>query len=326
MKQKKIIALLTAITVLLAFSACSSSGPSSRSKKTVEDEVSSSETTGATDETEPQNDEEENDDDNSDTNPSTTVTETSEESAVMSSREFADYLLNNYEVTEVTPGEFYSDILNQSEVEKGTLCYASGSDAIDNFEKSYLIASRTGTLTNLTPEFWMITNLESMAQYSRYSMQSEDGTLKMMTESVTLYDYSDNNVAQKVFTNIMKSYEPYGLYVENLSEEEYGLENGRGHFIIGFGLEEYIHLLDLSEDIEIIPEDELDGGGTQGQLFNEYTKVVGIYLRGSQITIVSFTSTMDSESVIAELASKMDLEDPFKVKSSSDILELFIEK
>ena len=199
-------------------------------------------------------------------------------------------------------------------------------DALDYFEKSNLIASRAGTLANLKPDDWMLTYLQSMSQYSRYSMKSDDGTLKMMTESVTLYDYSDTGVAKKVFTNIMKSYEPYGLFVEDLSEAEYGLEGDKGHFIIGFGLEEYIHLLDLSEDIDIIPEDDLDGGGTQGQLFNEYTKVVGIYLRGNQIEIVSFTSTTDDKSVITELASEMDLEDPFKVKSSSDILELLIER
>lgn len=326
MKQKKIIALLTVAAVLVAFSSCSSSESSSRSKNTAEDDISESTAISVENETTSTTAVIQDNDDQSESASETTEAEAEENSAVMSSREFADFMLENYEVTEVTPSEFYSDLLNQSDIEKGTLCYAEGTDALDYFEKSNLIASRAGTLANLKPDDWMLTYLQSMSQYSRYSMKSDDGTLKMMTESVTLYDYSDTGVAKKVFTNIMKSYEPYGLFVEDLSEAEYGLEGDKGHFIIGFGLEEYIHLLDLSEDIDIIPEDDLDGGGTQGQLFNEYTKVVGIYLRGNQIEIVSFTSTTDDKSVITELASEMDLEDPFKVKSSSDILELLIER
>lgn len=326
MKQKKILALLTAVAVLLAFSSCSSSDSSSGSKNTVEDDISEPAATSIESETESTTVVSQDDEDQNDSAEETTQSAAPKNSAVMSSREFADYMLENYEVSEVTPGEFYSDILNQSDVEKGTLCYAEGVTALDYFEKSNLIASRAGTLTNLRPDDWMLTYLQAMTQYSRYSMKSDDGTLKMMTESVTLYDYSDTVAAQKVFTNIMKSYEPYGLFVEDLTEAEYGLTDDKGHFIIGFGLEEYIHLLDLSEGIDIIPEDGLDGGGTQGQLFNAYTKVVGIYLRGNQIAIVSFTSTMDDESVITELASEMDLEDPFKVKSSSDVLELLIER
>ena len=326
MKQKKIMALITVAAVLAAFSSCSSSGPSSDSKKAAEEDISEPTTISSEDETEPSADTLQDDEDQSDTAEDTTETEAESNSVLMSSREFADFMLENYDVSEVTPGEFYSDMLNLSNTENGTLCYAEGASVLDYFEKSNLIASRAGTLTNLKLDDWMISYLQSMAQYSRYSMISDDGILKMMTESVTIYDYSDTVTARKVFTNIMKSYEPYGLFVENLSEAEYGLEGDRGHFIIGFGLEEYIHLLDLSEDIDIIPEDDLDGGGTQGQLFNEYTKVVGIYLRGNQIEIVSFTSTTDDKSVIAELASEMDLEDPFKVKSSSDVLELLIER
>lgn len=326
MKQQKIIALLTVAAVLVAFSSCSSSESSSRSKNTAEDDISETTTTSVESETESTTTVMQDNDDQDDSAEETTQTVAPENSAVMSSREFADYMLENYEVSEVTPGEFYSDILNQSDVEKGTLCYAEGVTALDYFEKSNLIASRAGTLTNLSLDDWMLTYLQAMTQYSRYSMESNDGTLNMMTESVTLYDYSDAGAAKKVFTNIMESYKPYGLFVEDLSEAEYGLTDDKGHFIIGFGLEEYIHLLDLSEDIDIIHEDDLDGGGTQGQLFNEYTKVVGIYLRGNQITIVSFTSTTDDESVITDLASEMDLEDPFKVKSSSDILELLIER
>ena len=305
---------------MVSFSACS--GSSSRSKNTADD-TSETGSESAVEETTSQ--ESSVQDDSQDTSASI-AEETEEKIELMSSDEFVDYMFENYDVPEVAPGDFYSDILNPSELAKGMLCNVEGSGTIDYFEKSYVVASRAGTLPALDLEDWMVANIQSLTQYSRYSMQSEDGNLQMTTESVTLYDYSDEDVARKVFTNVMKRYEPYGLYVESLSEEEYGLEGNSGHFIIAFGLEEYIHLLDMAEDIDIISEDGLDGGGTQGKLFNEYTKAVGIYLRGSRITIVSFSSTMGDESVISDLTSLMDLEDPFRVKSSSEVLELLIER
>lgn len=316
MKYRKAISIIVASAVLLSLSSCSSS--SSRSKKTAVIEEDSSETEALEEEESEQTQK-------SDPMGTTVSADEDDEEAESTLRFFADYMIEEYDVEEVTTGEFYSDILNVSSVDRNMICYAEGNSVMDVFEKSYTVASQAGTLTILNPGDWMIFDIDSLTQYMRYSMNSDDGNLSMLTESVTVYDYSSSKSAKQVFVNLMKSYESYGIYVEDLSEAEYGLTEDSGHFIVGFGLEEYIHLLDLAEGIDLFPGEDLDGGGTQGQLFNDYTKAVGVYLRGDQILIVTYTATTDDKTVIKELTNELGLEDPFEVESSDELLEILME-
>ena len=316
MKYRKAISIIVASAVLLSLSSCSSS--SSRSKKTAVIEEDSSETEALEEEESEQTQK-------SDPMGTTVSADEDDEEAESTLRFFADYMIEEYDVEEVTTGEFYSDILNVSSVDRNMICYAEGNSVMDVFEKSYTVASQAGTLTILNLGDWMIFDIDSLTQYMRYSMNSDDGNLSMLTESVTVYDYSSSKSAKQVFVNLMKSYESYGIYVEDLSEAEYGLTEDSGHFIVGFGLEEYIHLLDLAEGIDLFPGEDLDGGGTQGQLFNDYTKAVGVYLRGDQILIVTYTATTDDKTVIKELTNELGLEDPFEVESSDELLEILME-
>ena len=217
------------------------------------------------------------------------------------SRTFSDYLKREFDIKEIEDEQTYFNSMSS----KGQLICRDNVTCSQECLLAGQVADTDGTFIGQSNADWRFYDVCSMMQYSKKDSTVVGGELCMHYETVTIYEYPSTAEAKSIFNSIMTSYENTGVDLSVLSEEEYSRTENEGYFIMSYGLVDQL----------------LGEGGETDTIFREYTTFEAFYFIENRIIRLTYTDTGKDCELMKSVIAELELNDPFTVKSSKEVLD-----